>query len=49
MFAGIALFGVFTANLAAFMLDRDDGGDGGPTDSEKLDEVLLDAIEQRLA
>ena len=52
MLAGITLFGVLTANLAAFMLERDgeEPGEAGPTDSERLIEVLarLEHIERQL-
>lgn len=43
MVAGIALFGVVTANVAAFFVEKEEGG--------KLDEILgrLDVIERRLA
>ena len=46
MVAGIALFGVLTANVAAFFIEHDQQ-DGV---SERLDEVLqrLERLEQRL-
>lgn len=49
MVAGIALFGVLTANLAAFLLERGPESDER-TVEDRLDEVLrrLDAIERRL-
>jgi voltage-gated potassium channel len=53
MLAGITLFGVLTANLAAFMLEHDtaESQPEGPSDSERLIEVLarLEHIEQGLA
>ena len=47
MLAGIALFGVLTANLAAFLIEEDERED--PVEA-RLDEVLrrLEAIERRL-
>jgi voltage-gated potassium channel len=38
MIAGIAFFGVLTANVAAFFLEH--AGDDGPTADDKLDEIL---------
>lgn len=47
MVAGITLFGVLTANIAAFFIEQEQQGD--PV-SERLDEVLrrLDQLERRL-
>jgi voltage-gated potassium channel len=49
MVTGIALFGVLTANIAAFFIEADRPTDGSV--SAKLDEVLhrLQAIEERMA
>ncbi len=50
MLAGIALIGMLTANLAAFLLERAPGESGSDDDvSAKLDEVLrrLTALEER--
>ena len=52
MVAGIALIGILTANLAAFLLERGPGEPGSDEDlSAKLDEVLrrLAALEDRAA
>ena len=54
MVAGIALFGVLTANLATFLLERAPGVDEVPGDddlSSKVDEVLrrLAALEEQVA
>ena len=46
MVAGIALFGVLTANLAAFMLDRDEEA-AEPEKDERLDEILRQLAELR--
>jgi voltage-gated potassium channel len=46
MVAGIALFGVLTANLAAFMLERDDETAAEPDD--RLDEVLRQLADLRV-
>ena len=46
MVAGIALFGVLTANLAAFMLDRDDQPAEPPIDN-RLDEILRQLADLR--
>ncbi|HEV7759259.1 MAG TPA: hypothetical protein VGO78_09725, partial [Acidimicrobiales bacterium] len=50
MVMGIALFGVLTANLAAFMLERDitDAGDAGEGGSEAV-AARLDRIEAQMA
>jgi voltage-gated potassium channel len=48
MVAGIALFAVLTANVAAFFIEREQQAD---PESERLDEVLrrLEQLERRLA
>lgn len=46
MVTGIALFGVLTANLAAFMLERDDEQVPEPAD-DRLDEVLRQLADLR--
>jgi voltage-gated potassium channel len=47
MLAGIAIFGVLTANIAAFFVEQEQQGD--PV-AERLDEVLrrLERLEERL-
>ncbi|MDQ4068827.1 MAG: ion transporter [Actinomycetota bacterium] len=49
MISGIALFGVLTANIAAFFVERTTEGDDDKEVSAKLDEILqrLDVLEQR--
>ncbi len=49
MISGIALFGVLTANIAAFFVERTTEGDDEREVSAKLDEILrrLDLLEQR--
>jgi voltage-gated potassium channel len=48
MIAGIAFFGVLTANVAAFFLEHT--GSEGPTADDKLDEILrrLDELERAM-
>lgn len=50
MFAGITLFGVLTANIAAYFVERDEEDDRDPL-VDKLDEVLrrLEQLEMRFA
>ncbi len=50
MVAGIALFGVLTANIAAFFMEHQDGNPDDPIEA-RLDEILLrlEAMEKRAA